>query len=58
VILLIKNPNIPMGSLYEDDFGALVIGAGTHTIHLECKEGLDFDDDGVGDMYVEVSKVV
>jgi hypothetical protein len=58
VILLVKNPNIPMGSTEEDGLGALVVGAGSHTIHLECKVGPDFDDDDVDDMYVEVSKVV
>lgn len=56
--ILIKNPNIPMGNLSSGEIGPLKLGAGVHTIHLECREGFDFDDDGAQDMYVEVSKVV
>ena len=56
--ILIKNPNIPIGNVSDGEIGPLKLGAGAHTIHLECREGFDFDDDGVGDLYVEVSKVV
>lgn len=56
--LLIKNPHIPMGNVSNGEIGPLKIGAGRHKIHLECREGFDFDDDGTEDMYVEVSRVV
>lgn len=56
--MVIENPNIPLGNMTQGQIGPLSIGSGRHTIHLECKEGLDFDDDGVKDMYVEVSKVI
>lgn len=57
-LFLIKNPNIPVGNVSQGEIGPLKLGAGRQTIHLECKEGFDFDDDGSEDMYVEVSKVV
>jgi hypothetical protein len=56
--IVIKNPNIPVGKYSESEFGPLILGSGKHTIHLECKQGIDFDDDGTGDMYVEVFRVV
>ncbi len=55
---LIKNPNMPVGNVSDGEIGPLKIGAGRHTIHLECREGFDFDDDGAQDMYVEVSRMV
>lgn len=55
--LLIKNPNIPMGNVSNGEVGPLSCGPGRYTIHLECKDGFDFDDDGTSDLYVEVSKV-
>jgi hypothetical protein len=55
---LIKNPNMPVGNVSGGEIGPLKIGAGRHTIHLECREGFDFDDDGTEDMFVEVSRVV
>ena len=57
-LFLIKNPNIPVGNVSQGEIGPLSLGAGRQTIHLECREGFDFDDDGTEDMYVEVSKVV
>jgi hypothetical protein len=56
-ILLLKDPNIPMG--YEDKgkLQPLELNTGAHTLHLECKEGPDYDDDGAHDMFVEVRKV-
>lgn len=56
--MVIKDPNIPVGNYSESEFGPLVLGSGRHTIHLECKQGKDFDDDGTEDMYIEVSRVV
>jgi hypothetical protein len=56
-ILLIKNPNIPIGYVSSGEVDALVLKDGQFTIHLECKEGFDFNDDGTQDMYVEVSRV-
>lgn len=56
-ILLIKNPNIPMGYMIDGEFLPLEIGAGKHTLHLECKEGPDFDSDDTKDIFVEVTKV-
>ena len=56
--VLIKNPNIPIGNVSGGEIGPLTLGAGIHTIHLECREGFDFDDDGAKDIYVEVSEVV
>jgi hypothetical protein len=55
--LVIENPNVPLGNMSQGQIGPLSLGSGSHTIHLECREGLDFDDDGVKDLYVEVSKV-
>lgn len=55
--ILIKNPNIPMGNVSQDDIGPLVVGPGRHTIHLETRNGIDFDSDGLEDLFVEVSKV-
>jgi hypothetical protein len=57
VIMLVKNPNIPIGYVNHDEITPLSLGEGRHTIHLECKEGFDFDSDGAFDMYVEVSRV-
>jgi hypothetical protein len=56
-IVVIKNPNIPIGYVDQGEVAPLTLGEGRHTIHLECKEGFDFDFDGSEDMYVEVSKV-
>ncbi|UCG68134.1 MAG: hypothetical protein JSV09_09925 [Thermoplasmata archaeon] len=56
--IIIENPNVPLGNMDQDEIRPLSMGSGRHTIHIECKEGLDFDDDGVKDMYVEVSKVI
>jgi hypothetical protein len=56
--MVIKNPNIPVGRYSESEFGPLILGSGKHTIHLECKQGIDFDDDGAEDMYIEVLRVV
>jgi hypothetical protein len=56
-ILLLKNPNIPMGYEKRGEFLPLELGAGKYTIHLECKEGPDFDKDGTEDLFVEVSQV-
>jgi hypothetical protein len=56
-IVLIKNPNIPIGYVNQGEIAPLSLGEGRHTIHLECKEGFDFDSDGTEDMYVEVSRV-
>lgn len=56
-IILIKNPNIPIGYVSQGEVAPLSLGEGSHTIHLECKEGFDFDSDGTKDMYVEVTKV-
>lgn len=56
--VLIKDPNIPLGNVSNSEIGPLSVGSGKHTIHLECKEGFDFDDDGSKDIYVEVSKVI
>jgi hypothetical protein len=56
-ILLLKDPDIPMGYEENGRFYPLELGAGSHTIHLECKEGPDLDEDGFIDMFVEVSKV-
>ncbi|UCE37754.1 MAG: hypothetical protein JSW00_00450 [Thermoplasmata archaeon] len=55
--VLIKDPNIPFGNISNSVFGPLRVASGKHTIHLECKEGIDFDSDGTEDMYVEVSRV-
>jgi hypothetical protein len=55
--VLIKNPNIPIARVNEDDVGPLVVGPGRHTLHLETRCGRDFDSDGQDDLYVEVSKV-
>jgi hypothetical protein len=57
-ILIIKNPNVPMGNEIQGRFHGLELGSGKHTIRLECKEGPDFDGDDTKDMFVEVSKVV
>ncbi len=56
--IVISNPNIPIGNISDGDIGSLTLGPGKQTIHLECKEGFDFDNDGAQDMYIEVSKVV
>ena len=56
-ILLIKNPNIPMGYEKRGEFHPLKLGAGKYTLHLECKEGPDFDSDDTKDMFVEVTQV-
>ncbi len=56
--MVIKDPNIPIGNFIDSQFGPLILGPGKHTIHLECREGIDFDDDGTGDMYIEVRRVV
>ena len=55
--VLIKNPNIPIAHVSQEDVGPLVVGSGRHTIHLETKKGYDFDSDGAEDLYVEVSRV-
>ena len=55
--VLIKNPNIPMAHVNEEDIGPLVVGAGRHTLHLETKKGYDFDSDGTEDLFVEISRV-
>jgi hypothetical protein len=56
-ILIIKDPNIPIGYEERGRFRSLELGGGAHTVHLECKEGPDFDEDGSSDLFVEVSKV-
>jgi hypothetical protein len=56
--IIIKDPNVPLGNLSDGDIGPLILGAGKQKIRLECREGLDFDDDGTGDMYIEVTKVI
>jgi hypothetical protein len=56
--MVIKDPNIPVGNYSDSEFGPLILGSGRHTIHLECKQGIDFDDDGTKDMFIEVSRVV
>jgi hypothetical protein len=55
--VLIKNPNIPIAHVSQEDAEPLVVGPGRHTIHLETKKGYDFDSDGTEDIYVEVSRV-
>jgi hypothetical protein len=55
--VLIKNPNIPVAQVNEDEPGPLVVGPGRHTLHLETRCDHDFDSDGQDDLYVEVSKV-
>lgn len=56
-ILLLENPNIPMGYEMDGEFLPLELGAGRYTLHLECKEGPDFDSDKTKDMFVEVTRV-
>ncbi|UCE74592.1 MAG: hypothetical protein JSV56_02520 [Methanomassiliicoccales archaeon] len=56
--IIIKNPNIPIGNVSKGEIGPLITNAGKHTIHLECKSGFDFDDDGADDIYVEISRGV
>lgn len=56
-IMLLKDPDVPIGYEEKGIFLPLQLGAGAHTIHLECKEGPDFDDDGSDDMFVEVTRV-
>ena len=56
-VLLIENPNIPIGKLSGSDVGPLVVASGKHTIHLECRTGFDFNQDGAEDLYIEVSRV-
>lgn len=55
--VLIKNPNIPIARVNEDDVGPLVVGPGRHTLRLETRSDRDFDSDGQEDLYVEVSQV-